>query len=103
MSVAETRGGIPYVVRAAVDATGRKFSLPFYTKYVKIRITDNPCRMYFTKEDFDAANDKYVLIPIQTAATPHGEWDAPLEAGDLWLKGEGGTSNVELVAFQRRG
>jgi len=102
MSVLEIRGGVPRVRRETVDTTGRGYRLPFWCKYLIIRATSNPCRMYFTEDDW--TNDvNYVLVPVAAAATPHGEWQGPVEAQEVWLRGEGGSSNVELVVFQRRG
>jgi hypothetical protein len=112
MSVATVRGGIPYVLRDTITtgvapAGGRKVRLPFYINWLKIRVTTNPCKLYFTEADY-LADERYVLIPEPTDATPHGEWEGPVETtagdhSDLWLRGDGGSSAVELVAFQRRG
>lgn len=102
MSVLETRGGVPHVWRASVTTTGQKHILPSVCKALVIRAATNPCRLFFTQADFDA-NENYVVVPIAAAATPHGEWTGPVEANAVWLKGDGGTSSVELVTFQRRG
>lgn len=102
MSVVEGRGGYPHVFRATIDTTGRGHRFPFTSKYLKIRVATNPCKMYFTEADF-TADANYVVVPVAAAATPHGEWEGPLEASQVWLKGDGGNSAVELVAFQRRG
>jgi len=107
MSVATVRGGVPYVLRDSVTTSGRKVRLPFYMNWLKVRVSGNPCRLYFTEEDFDA-DQNYVLIPVPAAATPHGEWEGPVETcagshSDLWVRGDGGVSSIELVAFQRRG
>jgi len=98
----ETRGGHPHVFRESIDTTGRGHAFTFTSKYLKISAATNPCRMYFTEADF-TANANYVVVPVAAAATPHGEWEGPIEASQIWLKGDGGTSAVELVAFQRRG
>lgn len=115
MSIATVRGGIPYVLRDASVSTGtapaggRKVRLPFYINWLKIRVSGNPCRLYFTEADYlEASGTKYVEIPVASAATPYGEWEGPVEtcAGahtDIWLRGDGGISSVEVVAFQRRG
>jgi hypothetical protein len=105
-------GGIPFVLRAAVTtgvapAGGRKVGLPFFIQFLKIRVEANPCKLYFTEKDY-LADTNYVLIQDSAAAYPHGEWEGPVETtagdhADLWLRGSGGTANVELVAFQRRG
>lgn len=108
MSVVQTRGGVPYVLRASIDGTGRPVRLPFHISYVKVRNKGAAIvKLYFTQADF-SADANYVEIPLAAAATPHGEWDGPVEttAGDhdsLWLKSSAGATNIELVAFQRRG
>jgi len=107
MSVLTVRGGIPYVVREAITTTGRKVRVPFYMMHLKIRVDTAPCKLYFTEEDFNA-DVNYVLIPVPSASTPYGEWEGPVETAhgtnvDLWLRGSGGSSDIELVAFQRRG
>jgi hypothetical protein len=58
--------------------------------------------LYFNKTDFDA-NENYVEVIERAAATPYGEWKGPVEIGQVWLRGVGGDSDVELVTFQRRG
>lgn len=112
MSVLTTRGGVPYVLRAAITtgvapAGGRKVRLPFFIYFLKIRVADNPCRLYFTEADYET-DENYVLIPKPAADAPWGQWEGPVETcagdrSDLWMRGDGGISNVELVAFQRRG
>lgn len=103
MSVLTSRGGVPHVFRATVDnTTGRKHSLPAYCNFLKIRVATNPCKLYFTEADF-TADTNYVLVPVPAVTTPYGEWDGPVEGGDVWLKGSGGSTDVELVTFQRRG
>jgi len=102
MSVQETRGGHPHVFLDGITTTGRKHRFPFKGKYLIIRVTTNPCKLYFTQADFNA-DTNFVTVPVPAAATPHGEWRGPLEANEVWLKATAGTSNVELVAFQRRG
>lgn len=102
MSIFEGRGGFPHVFREGITTTGRGHAFPFNSKFLKIRVADFPCRMYFTEADF-TADVNYVLVPVAAAATPYGAWEGPIEASQVWLKGVGGTSNVELVVFQRRG
>lgn len=101
MSVLENRGGHPHVFTATIDTTGRKHRFPFTSKYVQIKAATNPCLVFFTEAHFDAGTN-YITIPIAAAETPHG-WEGPLEAKEIWLKGSGGNSVVELVAYQRRG
>lgn len=103
MSVMETRGGAPHVFRETIDnTTGRMHQFPFVSKYLKVRVSSNPCKLYFTEADF-TADANYVLVPVAGTSTPYGEWDGPVEASKIWLKGSGGSSAIELVAFQRRG
>lgn len=107
MSVLTVRGGIPYVIRESIATTGRKVRLPFFISFLKIRVETNPVRLYFTEEDFNA-NVNYVLVQPASAIYPYGQWEGPVETcagdrSDLWLRGDGGPSAVELVAFQRRG
>ena len=103
MSVATVRGGVPAIFTAAIDSTtGRTHTLPHVAMHLKIRVTGNPCKLYFTAADWQA-DKNFVTVPIPSAATPNGEWEGPCEVGDVWLKGLGGVSNVELVTFQRRG
>jgi hypothetical protein len=84
------------------NTTGQLHALPFTCLYLIIRVTGNPCKLYFTEADYNA-DANYVLVPVAAATTPHGEWRGPVEAEKVWLKGSGGASAVELVAFQRRG
>lgn len=108
MSVVQTRGGIPYVLRDTIDDTGRKVRLPFHISYLKIRNKGaGIVRLYFTLVDY-TADANYVEIPIVAATTPYGEWEGPVEtaSGDhesIWLKSASGSVAIELVAFQRRG
>jgi hypothetical protein len=107
MSIMEARGGIPHVFRESVDnTTGRFHRFPFPCKHLIIRVTGNPCKLFFDELEFtkdgDSAASNHVLVPIPAAGTPHGEWQGPVEANGVWLRGSGGASAVELVAFQRR-
>jgi len=109
MSVVQTRGGVPYVLRDAIDATGRKVRLPFHTSHLKVRNKGSAgiVRIYFTEADY-TADANYVEAPIASAIFPYGEWEGPVEttAGDhesLWVKSSAGSNAIELVAFQRRG
>ena len=99
MSVGQLRGGIPEVFRSVITAGGRKHDFPFFTNYVIIR-TDADVRVYFTEQDYnDDANYVEILAPAAGIATS-GWWEGPAELEAIWLKG---VSNVEVVAFQRRG
>lgn len=101
MSVAETRGGWPHIFRESIVVGGRQHRFPFVCKFLKMRAVTYPCRVFFTEADYDA-NANYIEVPVAAAETPHGEWSGPVEAHTVWLKGSGGTSVLELVAFQRR-
>lgn len=106
------KGGIPHVVRATITtgvkpAGGRKIELPFFICFLKVRVKTNDCKLYFTEADY-LADVNYVLVPKVADSTPYGEWSGPVETypGErqyLWMRGDGGSSAVELVAFQRRG
>lgn len=107
MSVVQTRGGIPIVRREAITVAGRKVRLPVWIQHLKVRTADYPVKLYFSEEDFDS-DINYVLIPVPAAETPYGEWEGPVETAadkytDLWFDAVGGTANIEMVAFQRRG
>ena len=103
-----TSGGIPHVVRETFTTTGRKVHLPFFICYLVVRNKGAAVgRLYFTEADY--TNDaNYVEIPVAAAADPHGEWQGPVETdhdthGDIYVRGNLGSTAVELVAFQRRG
>ena len=106
--VATVRGGIPVVRRVDADTTGRKVRLPFYLLFLKIRNKGaNPARLYFTEEDY-TANENYVVIPVEDQKTPWGQWEGPVETSegpraDIFVRGVGGTTTLEIVLFQRRG
>lgn len=108
MSVVQTRGGVPYVLRDSIDGTGRKVRFPFLTSHLKVRNKGGAIvQLYFTEADFTAGIN-YVEIPVVATTTPYGEWEGPVETstGDhenVWLKSSGAASLIELVAFQRRG
>lgn len=103
MTVVQTRGGVPRVIRDSVSTTGRRYSFPFYTFYLKARNKGaNIVRMYFTEDDF-TADANYVEIPVAAATDPYGQWEAPTELQAVWLKAITAATNVELVIFQRRG
>ena len=108
MSVLQSRGGYPVVFRESIDATGREIHFGTQIWFLKARNKGLvPIKMYFSQTDYD--NDiRYVEIPIVATETPHGEWEGPVELKDpnysrVWLAGDGGASEIELVGFQRRG
>lgn len=103
MSLVEGRGGHPHIFSATVDnSDGRHHRFGFTSKYLIIRASTNPCKVYFSEADF-TADENFITVPIAAAATPNGEWRGPFEANQIWMKGSGGNSGVQLVAFQRRG
>ena len=102
MGVMQGRGGIPHIFRETIATSGRHHVFPFISSFLVIRATVNPCNMFFSQADFDAGTN-YIVVPVAAAVTPNGEWSGPVEANGVWLKGSGGNSTVELVAFQRRG
>jgi hypothetical protein len=81
--------------------------LPFNIFWLKVRTATNPCKVYFTEDDF-TNNENYVSVPVPTAECPLTEWEGPVELPAntppmVWIKGDSGTAAVELVGFQRRG
>lgn len=100
MSAGQQRGGFPEVRRYEVPAAGGRFELRAYCTYLRIT-TDAALRVYFTEEDFDGDRN-YVVVSPPAAATPHA-FEGPYEVQRLWMRGDGGTANVELVTAQRRG
>lgn len=107
------RGGIPTIRRfsattGVAPAGGQKVKLPSDICYLQIRALVNPVRLYFTEKDY-LADEHYILVPVPAADAPYGEWQGPVETvqgsanSDLWVRGSGGASTVELVVFQRRG
>jgi hypothetical protein len=100
MSILETRGGYPHILRETFTITGRSHSLRGFSKWICIRASTNPCKVYFKEEDFD--NDtNYIGVPVPSASTPYGEWKGPIETNTIWIKGDGGSSDVEFIAIMR--
>lgn len=98
MSLLEIRGGFPHVFRETISTAGRSHHFKFDSKYLQARAGTSPCKLYFKEADFDA-DANYVLIPVSTDI----RWEGPVEIREIWLKGDGGNSELELVAYQRRG
>lgn len=95
--------------RATFTTAGRRFEVPFATKYLIVRNKDatHAGKMYFTEADFDG-DENYVDLPI-VAANVIGEWRGPVETvpgsdrADLWFIGVSDSVDLEIVLFQRRG
>jgi len=86
----------------AIFALGRARSFGFTSLYLILRVLTNPCKLYFSQADYiDDVN--FLTLPVAAADAPHGEWRGPIEAKEVWLLGDGGDTDIELVAFQRRG
>lgn len=104
MSVLQTRGGVPYLIKAAVTTTGRYYRFPFVSSYVIMRVTAQNLRIFFSQADFDeVAGTRYFTVEKEGANFPYGEFRGPIEAQGLWLKGAADTALVDLLVFQRRG
>ena len=102
MSVLAVRGGLPQVFLLSATTVGFNWPFKWITNYLVMRAATFPCKVFFTEADFDA-DTNYLTVPVAAAATPHGEWRGPAEVQGIWVKGVGGTSVLEVTAFQRRG
>lgn len=100
MSILETRGGSPHIFRDTIDTTGRSHFIKSVSKWICIRVATNPCRIYFTEDDY-TNDENYIEVPIASTSTPYGQWSGPIETNEIWLKGIGGNSVVEFVAIKR--
>lgn len=104
MSVLQTRGGVPYLIKASVSTTGRYYRFPFETSFVLMRVTTQDLRIFFSQADFDAAGGtNYFTVKKEGTENPNGEFAAPMEAKGLWLKAAANSALVEMLVFQRRG
>jgi hypothetical protein len=104
MSVMQTRGGVPHLIKASVDTTGRFFRFPFTSAYVLIRVTGQDLRIFFSEDDFnEALGTNYFTVGQESTTNPHGEFAAPMEARGLWMKGAADSAVMEMLVFQRRG
>ena len=101
MSIMEIRGGVPFIRNITFDTTGRRLPFNGTSKWLSLRAASFPCRAYFTEDDFNA-DQNYISVPVASTTTPYGEWKGPLEAEQVWIKGIGGSSVVEVVALLRR-
>jgi hypothetical protein len=102
MSLGTIRGGIPRCIKETIDTTGRKVAFPFFSNYMILRVATSPALLYFTEADFTNGVNA-VTVPVAAADAPYGEWQGPVEAKEVWIKGSGGNTAIELVVFQRRG
>lgn len=104
MSVLQTRGGVPALIKASVTTAGRFYRFPFTTSAVLMRVTAEDLRIFFSQEDFDEVlGTSYFVVKKESASTPYGEFVAPMECQGLWLKAAANTAVVDILAFQRRG
>ena len=103
MSLFTARGGVPHVDRELVDPDGRVFVLPCHINYLKARVKNAvPALIFFREQDYTDI-EHFIEIPV-----PAGEWEGPVELPEmtpprLWVRGDGGVTDIELVVFQRRG
>lgn len=100
MSVATHRSGPPHVFLGSYNTTGDTHSIRGVSHWIRIRVSTNPCKVYFSETAFNNDID-YITIPVAAAATPYGEWSGPIEISNIWFKATTGTTNVELVAAYR--
>lgn len=104
MSVLQTRGGVPHLIKAEVTTTGRLYRFPFTSSFVLVRVTGEDLRIFFSQADFDEAlGTNFFTVKKEGANNPNGEFAAPIEAQGLWMKAAANTASVELLVFQRRG
>ena len=97
MTIVESRGGVPYILRETFDLIGRKIRLGVIPKWFCIRVKEFPCKIYFSEDDYnDDVN--YIGVNPPSEETPNGEYIGSHDDKDLWIKGFNGSSEVELVA-----
>lgn len=61
-----------------------------------MRVSSYPCKVYFTQEDFDA-DTNYLTVGIPSVFSPYGEWESFYNSNYIWLRGDDGSSTIELV------
>ena len=93
MSVLAVRGGFPFIVRGTIDSVGRRIPLLSATCYLIIEAEVNPVKVYFSEADYTAG------VRYWSGSEFHG----PAEVEAIWVCGDGGDANVQVVAFHRRG
>ena len=99
----ENRGGFPHVLRTDITSTAAYHHFwKFISKHVQIRSMTHPIKMYFSAVDA-AADVNYIVIPVVAPTTTEINWEGPLEVNQVWLQAIDGTTEIEFVAYQRRG
>jgi hypothetical protein len=97
MTIVESKGGVPYILRETFNSIGRKIRLGVIPKWFCIRVKEFPCKIYFSEDDYnDDVN--YIGVNPPSEETPNGEYIGSHDGKDLWIKGFNGSSEVELVA-----
>jgi hypothetical protein len=97
MTIVESKGGVPYILRETFDLVGRKIRLGVTPKWFCVRVKEFPCKIYFSEDDYnDDVN--YVGVNPPSEEAPNGEYIGSHDYKDLWIKGFNGSSEVELVA-----
>jgi hypothetical protein len=97
MTIVESKGGVPYILRETFDLVGRKIRLGVTPKWFCVRAKEFPCKIYFSEDDYnDDVN--YVGVNPPSEESPNGEYIGSYDYKDLWIKGFNGSSEVELVA-----
>jgi hypothetical protein len=109
VSVAQVRGGVPWVWRETVTDTGWAVRVPFQTNYMHIETATVAVKAYFTLADF--VNDQdYIYIPPAFGPYPW-KFQGPVELHPVqltvWLRSVGGKfggpTETTVVAHQGRG
>jgi len=97
MTIVESKGGVPYILRETFDLVGRKIRLGVTPKWFCVRVKEFPCKIYFSEDNYnDDVN--YVGVNPPSEEAPNGEYIGSHDGKDLWIKGFNGSSEVELVA-----
>lgn len=86
-------GGIA-VPPGTAQADGKPFTFPSPTSRLVIGADTNTLRVYFTQLDFDLDRNFFTV----NAGTDR---EIPLQARELWFKGQGGTSDVDLIGVSK--
>jgi len=90
-------GGIPRAKTVSIDTTGRVVPFEALSMSILVRAAGNACRLYFTKDDFDANINFW---EVRVADPP---LQIPLEDRSIFMRGVVGASDVQLVVFHRKG